>query len=278
MMKNAVFCIMLLGLLPAEKQPQASVWQTLAPGMELKQVAAQKPAAIGDSRLTILRIDPRKWDLVFAGISQTGGADGKTARQWCAAQQFAAAINAGMFDDDYSTHVGYLKAREHINSSQVNEYQSVAAFGARLDSLPPFRIFDLDEPGVRIETIRNDYALVVQNLRLIKRPGLNRWSQTQRKWSEAALGEDAAGRILFIFVRSPFTMHDLNAELLAAGIDLVAAQHLEGGPEAQLYLQAGGIQMELFGSYETGFRGDDRNLTPWPIPNVIGVRQKPAAR
>ena len=94
-------------------------------------------------------------------------------------------------------------------------------------------------------------------------------------WSEAALGEDSSGRALFIFSRSPFTMHDFNQELLSLRIGLVAAQHLEGGAEAQLYLRIGGITLEMFGSYATSFRENDGNVTPQPIPNVLGVRPRP---
>jgi sporulation-control protein spo0M len=69
-------------------------------------------------------------------------------------------------------------------------------------------------------------------------------------------------------------MYDLNQELLTSGIGIVSAQHLEGGPEAQFYLHVGNIEFDLSGSYETSFKEDDGNLTPWPIPNVIGIRPK----
>ncbi len=69
-------------------------------------------------------------------------------------------------------------------------------------------------------------------------------------------------------------MYELNHELLEAGIGLVALQHLEGGPEAQLYLKLGDHELELFGSYETGFTEEDDNDEAWPIPNVLGIREK----
>jgi hypothetical protein len=72
-------------------------------------------------------------------------------------------------------------------------------------------------------------------------------------------------------------MHDLNQQLLSAGIGLVAAQHLEGGPEAQLYLRVGEMQLESYGSYETSFQENDSNAKPWPIPNVLGVRPRSSA-
>jgi len=248
-------------------------WQILAPGMELKYVKAHKPSIVGDSRIAVLRIDPSFWELEFAGISQTGEPFGHTAREWCEKRQFTAAINAGMFLGDGKTHLGYMRFREHVNNGRANAYQSVAAFDPRDAKLPPFHIFDLDS-GVTLQSILHDYNSATQNLRLVKRPGANQWAQQNREWSEAALGEDSAGRILFIYSRSPFSMHDLNQELLAAGIGVVAAQHLEGGPEAQLYLHIGGMQLEMFGSYETSFRQDDSNQAAWPVPNVIGVRAR----
>jgi hypothetical protein len=182
-----------------------------------------------------------------------------------------------MFATDFKTHLGYMGSAAHINNSHPNAYQSVAAFAPRDSHSPPFRIFDLDAPGVRFADIQKDYASALQNLRLIKRPGGNQWSQQSRQWSEAALGEDDAGRILFIYSRSPFSMHDLNNELLAAGIGIVAAQHLEGGPEAQLYLHVGSLEMEMYGSYETSFRENDSNSAAWPVPNILGLRPRATA-
>ncbi len=251
-----------------------SVWQSLAPGMELRYLKASKPSIVGDSRIAVLRMDPNLWELEVAGISQTGESSGHTAREWCDKRKFTAAINAGMFAGDGKTHLGYQRFREHVNNGHANNYQSVAAFDPRDGKLPRFRIFDLDAAGITLQDILREYASVVQNLRLVKRPGVNQWSAQNKEWSEAALGEDSAGRILFIYSRSPFSMHDLNRDLLAAGIGLVAAQHLEGGPEAQIYLHVGETTIEMFGSYETSFRQDDSNSAAWPVPNVLGVRPR----
>lgn len=256
----------------------ASDWKSLAPGMDLRYVAAKKPSSVGDSRIVILRMDPSQWQLEAVGITQTGESSGHIARSWSQSRNFSAAINAGMFATDYKTHLGYMGSAGHINNSHLNAYQSVAAFEPRdSKSLPAFRIFDLDAPGIYFSDILKDYTSVLQNLRLIKRPGLNQWPQQERKWSEAALGEDDTGRILFIYSRAPFSMHDLNEELLTAGIGLVAAQHLEGGPEAQLYVHVGTTEIELCGSYETSLTENDKNSAAWPVPNILGVRPRPSA-
>jgi hypothetical protein len=61
---------------------------------------------------------------------------------------------------------------------------------------------------------------------------------------------------------------------LASEIGLVVAQHLAGGPEAQVYVHAGGEEMELYGSFETSFKENDSNAIAWPVPNVFGVRPR----
>jgi len=251
-----------------------SDWKSIAPGMDLKYATVKQPGLTANATVVILRMDPNLWELEVVGITQTGEPSGHTARDWSQSRHFSAAINAGMFAKDQKTHLGYMRSGAEVSTSRQNAYQSVAAFDPRDSKSPRFRIFDLDAPGSSFQSILNDYSSIVQNLRLVKRPGLNQWPQQVRKWSEAALGEDDAGRILFIFSRAPFTMHDLNLELLAAGIGLVAAQHLEGGPEAQLYVHAGTAELEMFGSYETLFAENDKNSIPWPVPNILGVRPR----
>lgn len=250
-------------------------WSTLGLGLELGEFHIPQTSNTPNTLITLLRIDTMYWDLVLMGTSWSKGQKNQTAREWCESNDLTAAINAGMFGTDYSTHVGYLKTRKYVNNSHTNKYLSVAAFDPKPGkNLPPFRIFDLDDSGVSMGDILANFSSVLQNLRLIKRPGENRWNQQEKMWSEAALGEDSSGRVLFIFSRTPLTMYDFNRHLLSLGVGLVAAQHLEGGPEAQLFVKSGNVTKEFFGSFETLFHENDKNLYSWPIPNVLGIRQK----
>ena len=54
-----------------------------------------------------------------------------------------------------------------------------------------------------------------------------------------------------------YTTHDLNIEPLRLGIGLVAAQHLEGGPQAQLYIHVGDVEFDISGSHGKSFREVD---------------------
>jgi uncharacterized protein YigE (DUF2233 family) len=268
----AVACTVLIWIIPGSVLPQDNPWQVLETGLELGKFKVLVEAPAGDSTIVIARIDPAQWELRLHAISATNEQTGRTARQWCDKYGLVAAINAGMFMTDYRTHVGYMKSGDHINCASVTKYESAAAFDPLRPDLPEVRLFDLDE--IPLDSILELHGNVVQNLRLIKRPRENRWSQQPRKWSEAALGEDREGRILFIFCQSPYSMYDFNHLLMSLPIDLVCAQHLEGGPEAQLYIRVGEQEWEFSGSYETGFMEGKGNVIAWPIPNILGVVRK----
>ena len=53
----------------------------------------------------------------------------------------------------------------------------------------------------------------------------------------------------------------------------MCAQHLEGGPEASLYLKYKDIELVYVGGYETSFL-NDTNFGLWKIPNIIGISKK----
>lgn len=252
----------------------ATPWITLEPGLELGVFYGKTPSLFSSGKISILRIDPKLWDIKLYTRQEFGYQKGIPAKEWSKRHQLTAAINAGMYLQDMSTHVGYLQAGDRIQSKHINRYQSLAGFSPKVDEIPAFRIFDLDEENTDFSKITSQYAHVVQNLRLIKRPGINRWSQQDRRWNEAALGEDKQGRALFIYSRNLLSMHDLNNTLLALPIDLVSAQHLEGGSEAQLYINHPKHTEELINSFDHPFLGGSGRLEARPIPNVIGISKK----
>src|SRR5260221_8988532 len=82
-MRSVFMVVVLFGLQPHSTGVTDSSWQHLAPGMDLKVLTGSTPNSVGDSRITVLRIDPKLWELEFFGISQTGESQGHTARAWC---------------------------------------------------------------------------------------------------------------------------------------------------------------------------------------------------
>lgn len=274
---RTILCGLLLAILAtgpvqsaAQTASRAVDWKTIRPGLERTDVSIYRATPAGDSTLVLFRLNPLQWTpRVLTRTEAKDREHGLTVREWAEQTGLPVVTNAGMFAKDGSTHVGYLRtATGHVNSPDVNKYQSVAAFSPKREDLPPFRILDLD--CTSIDTVKARYHGVMQNLRLIKRPGENRWSRQNKRWSEMALAEDDEGNIILAFSRSPYPMHTFNEILLDLPIGIVAAQHLEGGPEASLFIQVETKPNVWMGSWETGFYEMDDNEELWPIPNALG--------
>jgi len=231
---------------------RGETWRELAPGLDLGRFASAGRVADPAGDLVVLRVDPERWELRYL----SGRA--RTADRWCLDEDLAAAINAGMYQDDGRSHVGFLQVGGEVRHGWANHYQSALVLDPVSETDPLFRLVDLDTTP--LDSLRTRWRTVAQNLRLVKRPGENRWSPQDRRWCEAALGEDGEGRALLIHCRTPRSMHELIAILLALPLDLVAAQHLEGGQHAQLSVR--GVD-------------DPAAAAAPPVPNVLGVAPRP---
>ncbi|MBL8550378.1 MAG: phosphodiester glycosidase family protein [Hyphomonadaceae bacterium] len=238
-------------------------WRELAPGLALMET--QTNARIGDRKLHALRIDPARYEFTLLTGRLTGQAP-QTARAWAGAHGLVAATNAAMFGPD-GRPVAYAKANGEVVTPRMTADRSVFVFeraSARLID----RTCDTFDPAAH----RN----ALQGMRMIACDGRNVWARQDRMWSTAALGVDRDGRVHFVHSRSPFAVHDFIEVLRAAPFSLARAMYLEGGPEATLYVNAGGVTLERYGSYETGFNENDDNDRAWPLPNVLGVRRRAA--
>jgi hypothetical protein len=235
----------------------------LGPGVEYGELKLVENPAAGDGLLHFVRIDPARAELRMGLASRDGGT--RTAGQWADGMHFAAVINLGMFEKDGMTATGHVRDLGYVLTRRWNGFRSALAFGpGRAD------FFDLDAPDAQARA--EAFPSVAQSLRLLKAPGEDVWQKASasKRWSEAAIAQDKQGRILFLFSRTPFSMHELNQKLLALPLGLVRAMHVEGGPEASLSVR-GPLKLDLMGSYETGFHEDDANDRQWPLPNVLGV-------
>jgi hypothetical protein len=224
------------------------------------------------ARIHVLRIEPNLARLKLLLASEHDNKS-RTAAAWCRDFGLLAAINAGMYGKDFLTNVGYLQNGTYIQNKRWSKgYKSVLAFESRKTDIPQAIMIDLDEPEA-IKKVQ-DYNVVIQNLRLIKGDGVNVWGRSEKKWSEAAVGMDKSGRILFLFCRSPYSMVDFNEIVKSSGLAVMKLMHMEGGPVASMSVRSRNLNLDISGSYETGMKQDDMNEMQWPIPNVIGVQIK----
>jgi hypothetical protein len=245
-------------------------WQAVAPGLEVGRFPSPRPAAVGDSVVTVVRVDPKRYPLRLLSAKLLGLPRNPTAEEWARDHGVLAVINASMFQDDHRTSVGYMRDGPRVNNGRWTRDNAVFAAGPQDPSLPAAQILDRQCQDATALAAR--YRVVVQSIRMLDCAGGNVWAPQERRWSIASVGADAAGRVLLIHARSPWSTHDFIDIVRALPLGLKRLMYVEGGPEASLYLQIDGkaVVAEM-GSFETGFREDDDNHVFWPLPNVIAV-------
>ncbi len=266
-------CLLLLTWNTGKICAQDDYFQPIDNGLHVGRFMAPMPSSSGDSRILVIRINPAQYGFRLLNARELEN-KGMTVKEWCKTYKLIGGINAGMFQEDYLTHAGYMKNSGHIHNAGISSnYMSALAFDPAVPNVDGIRIFDLDE--IALSDIAKQYHTVIQNLRLIKRPRENKWSPQKKTWSEAALGQDKDGNMLFIFSRSPYSMHDFNKILLALPIDIVCAQHLEGGTQASLYFSHKEIEIEERGCIQQDCSKADALEGGWRIPNILGFYKKP---
>jgi len=247
----------------------AGPWRALEVGLDWAELPAPLASVAGDGTVRVLRIDPGRYELKLLMASAPAQGKVLTPREWCRGGRLVAAINAGMFAENYLTAVSMLRSRHHVNNLRLTRHMAVLAFDRRDDGVPPVQIIDRELQDVAALSAR--YGSLVQSIRMVALDGRNVWQPQVRRWSAAAAGIDTVGRVLLLHVRSPYPMHDLVDMLLDLPLGLRNLMYLEGGAQAQLFVGAGGEEHELAGCYDPEGPAAGREAGPSPIPNVIGV-------
>jgi uncharacterized protein YigE (DUF2233 family) len=254
----------------------ASPWSEPAPGLEVARLEAPVRSEVGDSRVTVVRIDPERYEFRLLSSKLLKLEANLTAKEWVERHGVWGAINASMYRTDHRQSVAFMKDGAGVNNDQWTKDNAVFAAAPDKADLPPVQI--LDRVCDDVETLKPRYAILIQNIRMLDCEGANTWARQPRKWSAAAVGTDRRGRVLFIHSRSPYSMHDFIEVLQALSLDLKRLMYVEGGPEASLYVAVDDKELvSQFGSFETGFREMDDNRDFWPIPNVIAFAPKKPA-
>jgi uncharacterized protein YigE (DUF2233 family) len=267
----APHCLLQPAAKPSVEPIAAITWREVDKGLQLGEYVSPIKSTLGDSKVTLLKISPAEFDFKLVSAKEPGERI-RTASDWCGSRKLVAAVNAGMYREDYKTNVGYMKNYGFVNNPTLNKDNTIIAFNRKDASVPPVQIIDLQCQVW--DSLKGHYDSFTQGIRMVDCHQQNMWSQQDRKWSMVVMGMDLDGNALFIFTRSPYSVHDFINILLASPLRLKNAMYLEGGPEASLYMNHNGIEVMRCGSYETGFNENDNNHQFWQIPNMIGIVKK----
>lgn len=251
----------------------AGQWTVLEKGLELGVFQSPQKSPLGDSRIRVLRIDPAHFRFHLLNASAEKEKKSRTARDWARRYRMVAAINASMYQRDHLTSVSFMRRKGHINNRRVSRDNTLLVF-QRKSGTPVPEVSMVDRECDSLEQAREHYHALVQSIRMISCKGKNVWSQQKKRWSTALIARDIVGRILFIHVRSPYSTHDLINILQKLPLQIKTAMYVEGGPEAQLYINSRQREYLFIGSFETGFNENDGISIPWPVPNVIAISRR----
>lgn len=267
-----VFAPLLLVALTAA--PPALTWRTLSPGVEATEVPLGTRSDIGDSIVTVVRVDPTLLQVTVLAAKTLELVGGKPARQWLEDSRLLVVTNAGMFAADRLSTVGYGRAgATTLNPKWKPEYGAALVAGPRKPGLPEVRILDRDCDDLAKESA--NYQYVIQSIRMIDCKGRNSWGPRKQRYSSMIAAVDGEGRLLLLHCRSPYVMHDYIDHLRAIpALGLKRAIYLEGGPEATLRVEGPSGSLARVGSYETGFFERDDNQVEWDLPNVLAVQPR----
>ena len=269
--------IVLLGTITLAISPKAksadstphSTWKNLEKGLDIGIFQAPKKSALGDSLIRILRANTKYFSLKLLNASSKDQGKRQSVKKWANRNGLVAAINASMYQKDMISSVSYMKTQHHTNSNWVSKDKTILAFDPIDKNLPPVRIIDRDCED--FNKLRKFYNTLVQSIRMVSCNRRNVWAPHKKMWSTAAIGLDNQNRVLFIHVRSPYTSHNLINMLLELPIELKQAMYVEGGADAQLYINTGKDRYEFIGSYSSGSREHDENTFAHSVPNVLGL-------
>ena len=247
-----------------------TVWQKLSDGLELGFFHSPHPSETGDSMIRVLRIEPDRYKLRLLNASAYENGRPLSAKEWCRQNGLVAAINASMYQADLKASVSLMRTKNHINNPRLSSKQmAILAFDRKSPDVPLVKIIDRECED--FETWKKKYKTLIQSIRMISCKGKNVWAQQAQKSSRAAIAVDHLARVLFIHVGSFYSTHDLINILKKLPLNIDRAMYVEGGPQAQLYINIGTHEYEFVGNYKIEIEENMNALFSRPIPNVVGI-------
>ncbi len=251
-------------------------WKSLMDGLQYAEVEAPEKSVVNDSRLTILKIDVRRFEFEFLTASEHGRRL-RTAPDWAESFGMNIIVNAGMYNYNRNhSNKGFMKNYNHYNNPHKGGYyNAMLAMHPKDRQKPPFEIIDITcEPW---DSIKHLYHSFCQDMRMISCTGEGMEFSKRPDQSCSMLvaaTDDKREYIYLIFTRSPYTHQAMIRYLQGLPLNIRTTAYLEGGPEASLYINTGDTIIGQYGSYISNSRPNDDNDHFWEIPNVIGIRKK----
>lgn len=258
----------------SQEKKQVLAWDSLLPGLQLVQIDAPVKSNVGDSKITIVQINPSffETDLYTATSNKK---QKLTALELADSMQYQILFNAGMYElSSGFKHRGFLKNGTHFNNSTINpNYNAMLCLDPIDSTQNSLQVKDLSCESWN--TIKNKYASFSQGPRMIACDSEPMsWNKKKQSCSMLILGIDRAENVYLFFTRSPYSHSQMIAFIQQLPLEISTTMYLEGGPETSLYICTEEKEYSFIGSYVSDTYERDDNVHFWKLPNWIGLKQK----
>lgn len=250
-----------------------SKWTVLTPGMEFIEMDAPLKSIIGDSKISLLRIDTKRFN--FEIHTATGyDSVSRDLHEWTDTFRLNVAFNASMYDLRAPlVSRGYLKSHNHFNKGKLLEgFNSMIAIGPEDSTENNLQILDLTCQNWQVK--KDYFHSYAQGLRMIDCNGTPMHWKKPQTCSMLIAAMDNKEWFYLIFTRSPYSHNQMIDFMTKMPYHLHSAIYLEGGPETSLLIDINGHCIEKVGSWITNAYERDDNNHFWNLPNVIGVKKQ----
>ena len=123
-------------------------WTTIENGLWLANPDTPIKSSHGDSKVTILKVDPTLFNFHLVMATEIG-LEKKTVETWCKEKNLVAGINAGMFHGYTNkpkwsglVNTGYTHNYKHLNNQNFSNDKAFIVFHPKNPKIPAFQIID----------------------------------------------------------------------------------------------------------------------------------------
>ena len=250
-----------------------SNWTTLTTGMEYREMDAPTKSFIGDSKISLLRMDRGLFDFDIFSASKYDSIP-RDLHAWADTFQLNVVFNSGMYSQiNPLLSRAYLKVGSHVNNGTLLEnFNLMMAMNPTVKQRDEVEILDLTCENFK--EMNDQFSCYAQGLRMIDCNGSPMyWKKKIQSCSMIIAAEGGDGKFYLIFCRSPYTHNQMIDFMIGMPYKLRNAIYLEGGPETSLLIDVNGHCIEKVGSWVSDTWESDKNDHFWRLPNVVGVRK-----
>ena len=134
---------------------------------------------------------------------------------------------------------------------------------------PAARVLDLDLHPIRPDAL--PWREVAQSFMLFDDGGRIRVRKSNQVAYRTLVGEDAQGRILVIATEGGYTLYELAGLLRTLPLGLMRVMSMDGGEEAVMCVNAGGLRYASFGHRQSDGRIPNPARPTVPLPAVVTI-------